>query len=504
MSRKTVTSNGRTSGAKRPPRIGPVLLAAILLLGGGLRLWRIGEKSLWLDEVMSVRLATMDSLAATVKEVARYDVHPPLYPVLHSLWMRMGSSDGFARVPSAFFGTIAILLVYLLARELYGEPVGLVAALFTALSAYHIYFSQEARQYCLASTLGLLATFLLVKIIQSEKKPSPWLWTAYALSQVLCLYAFAMNVLLLAAHAVIFLVLRLKRDWFPWLICQACVAIAFLPWLPTMFDRSKDLQFIASTRKIPRPGLAAIADAFRSWLAEPMSLLKDPAAVWTLTGVVVFMVVLGLFSHFRHRRVLFLVGTLLFLPLILFVVLPMPRVHIFEAKHVIFLQPLAVLVIASSTRPWRWRTFAAGMVGVLIAVNIISLVAYSHPDTEKEDWHSLAAYVKQSEEKHDLVIVLTEYAPFAFDKYFRRLGGRALIAAWPEVIPGTIEKMLPKVKRIWFVVCINKVTVPLPPPPGWLRDEWKPEEEYFRNFPGLLGTLAAGLYARSPQKETRE
>ncbi len=491
------------------------LLVFALLVGGVLRLWRIGEKSLWLDEVMSVRLATMDSLSATVKEVAKYDVHPPLYPVLHHLWMRMGSSDGFARIPSAIFGIIAILLMYLLARELFGTPAGLIAALFMALSSYHIYFSQEARQYCLASTLGLLSTLLLVRIIGREKTPSPWLWAAYALSEILCLYAFALNLLLLVAHAVVFLGLRARKNFVPWLVCQVCVALALAPWVPVLMERRGKMKLIASAAAGggQLPGLGDIAAAFRSWLLGPDSLARwwlaepgvsnlGPYTLIFLTLLALGMALAGLLSHIRQRRIIFILGTLLFLPILLFLLLPVPQVHVFEAKHLIFLQPLAVLVVVSGARKWRGRTLMAGLIGLLMAINLMQLIVYYDANVQKEDWRSVAAYVKENERSRDLVVVNPKYAAFAFENYFRRAGGKADIIQVPEPFPGKIEQFQPPVERIWLVECRSNVSMPSARPADWLRHRWNPQEDHLLIYNGLLGNLQLGLYEQPPASTT--
>ena len=128
----------RPSGNDRSRLRRHVFLLLILLVAAGLRFAAIGRKSLWLDEVMSVRLAKMDSIGAVVKEVASYDVHPPLYPVLHHFWMKLGEGDGFSRVPSAIFGVGAVFVMYLLGDRLLGRRAGLVAAGLLAVSSFHV------------------------------------------------------------------------------------------------------------------------------------------------------------------------------------------------------------------------------------------------------------------------------------------------------------------------------------------------------------------------------
>ena len=70
------------------------LLVAILLLGAGLRLVRLGTGSLWYDETVSVHLAAK-SPAALIAHTAG-DIHPPGYYLLLHGWTRLAGSSDFA------------------------------------------------------------------------------------------------------------------------------------------------------------------------------------------------------------------------------------------------------------------------------------------------------------------------------------------------------------------------------------------------------------------------
>jgi len=63
-------------------------LAGILILATALRLWRLGAKSLWLDEIMTVQKATT-SFAAMLAQIRQHDAHPPLFQIVEWLWLRL-------------------------------------------------------------------------------------------------------------------------------------------------------------------------------------------------------------------------------------------------------------------------------------------------------------------------------------------------------------------------------------------------------------------------------
>jgi mannosyltransferase len=147
-------------------------LLLVLLLALGLRLYRIEGQSLWNDEGTSVALAARSLEAITAS--AANDIHPPLYYYLLHLWIALfGNSELAARSLSALFGTLLVLLTFALGRlciELPGSeqannPVGLLAALFAAISPFQIHYSQEARMYALSAFMGALSMYAFVRLL---------------------------------------------------------------------------------------------------------------------------------------------------------------------------------------------------------------------------------------------------------------------------------------------------------------------------------------------------
>src|SRR5690242_13008309 len=105
-------------------RLLPVVSAAnIGLLGYG-----IARQSLWLDEVMSVRVASRPVRQMTGFFLALPEQHPLYYALLKGWMTVFGSSDASARSLSALFAAACVWLAYFLGRRLLGEREGRVAA----------------------------------------------------------------------------------------------------------------------------------------------------------------------------------------------------------------------------------------------------------------------------------------------------------------------------------------------------------------------------------------
>jgi hypothetical protein len=63
----------------------------ILLIAAVLRLWGLGQKSLWLDESVTVHNASAP-YSVMIHNLKKFDVHPPLFQTVQWAWMRFGST----------------------------------------------------------------------------------------------------------------------------------------------------------------------------------------------------------------------------------------------------------------------------------------------------------------------------------------------------------------------------------------------------------------------------
>ncbi len=129
-----------------------------------LRLYGLGDKPFWLDEVASLRRAT-----ATVPDLVVDSLHNNHYPSYFLLlWLvgQIGTSQWLLRLPSAVFGALGASLTCAIGRQAAGPRSGVIAGLLMAVSPFEVQFGQEARSYTLVSCLILTALFGLVRLAQ--------------------------------------------------------------------------------------------------------------------------------------------------------------------------------------------------------------------------------------------------------------------------------------------------------------------------------------------------
>jgi mannosyltransferase len=144
------------------------LLVAILV-GAGLRFYRLGGNSLWVDEFATLRLATQ-SPAEILRMSSSVNFIPPLYFLLvHGALRVLGDSEFALRFLSAVAGTCTIPVIWLLTREITSShSTAYITAALLALNPLHLWYSQEARPYALMLLFGCAALLSLERAVRTN------------------------------------------------------------------------------------------------------------------------------------------------------------------------------------------------------------------------------------------------------------------------------------------------------------------------------------------------
>ncbi|MCR4437779.1 MAG: glycosyltransferase family 39 protein [bacterium] len=129
----------------------------ILLIGGAIRLYRLGAWSCWIDE-----LYTFERPQQPWGNNLSYP-----FLLLSRVSLELFGHSAFAlRLFPCLFGILALLAIYALARHLFDARVAMVALLFATFSPWHIYLWQFARAYSAVILFSLRALFCLHRFAQ--------------------------------------------------------------------------------------------------------------------------------------------------------------------------------------------------------------------------------------------------------------------------------------------------------------------------------------------------
>lgn len=212
-----------------------VILAVLLVGAAALRLYRLGEDSLWDNEILSYLRATAGP--GDAYDLIREGTHPPGYSqVILRPWLALGEGEWMQRFPSAVFGVATIVLTAVLGARLAGRRAGLAAAALLTLMPLHLYYSREGRMYALLALVLLAWALSLIRAHERDRWADWGVYTALGAAALYTHYYAGFTVLSVAAVTAAVEVRsgftdRTRR----WLVATALIGVLFLPWLPTFW-----------------------------------------------------------------------------------------------------------------------------------------------------------------------------------------------------------------------------------------------------------------------------
>ncbi len=378
-------------------------LLAILLGAFALRLYRLDYQELRGDEAFGYFFSQRPYGEIVDATIALAEPHPVASYFVQKAWLGLAGDGEFAlRFPGAWWGVLAVALVYRLGRRIGYRPLpATVAALLLALSPYAIWHAQDARMY--AMSLALTTAAVLLGIEALERRRWPWA-VAYILAATLALYTHYYAVFVLVALNLFVLLWmefarRMRPMFIPWLLWQVLVVALYLPWLVRAGSILSGYGGNGDS-----PDLFSALQRALTVFAAGESALPGTQTIWLLVGgmlLLIGIVRLALGST-RDLRNLGLLGLYLGVPLLATWWGAQSR-PIFNERYLVAALPPFYLLMAAAVdlRPLPHRNIrvlsavSAALAGVLLVGMCLSLVrAYNDPAYSKtRGWRELAAAV---------------------------------------------------------------------------------------------------------------
>lgn len=237
-----------------------LLLALVLVVAAGLRLFQLGSNppSLDWDEV-SIGYNAYSLLQTGSDEYGNSwpfsirsfnDYKPPLYTYVTMPFVAiLGLTEVAVRLPSALAGILAVYLTYLLVQEIFrkhkqSEAVALATAALLAVSPWHLQFSRAAFESNLALTGYLATVYLFIRWLREAGRwQLTWLLAA-AVSGAATLYAYHSARLVLPLMLMGIVVMNYKRLLGRWRSLGLAILVGALlisPFVYITFFRSSSL-----------------------------------------------------------------------------------------------------------------------------------------------------------------------------------------------------------------------------------------------------------------------
>jgi hypothetical protein len=361
------------------PRWVLALGAAALVAGVVLRF--VTTSDLWLDEALSVNVASLplDQLHEALKQ----DGAPPLYYVLLHGWMEIfGTGDFAVRAFSGVVSVLTIPAIWFAARRVgrragsAGYLVAPAAVLLLATSPYAIRYATETRMYALQMLLVVLGYLALVRALE---QPTLGRLAIVAVLTGSLLYTQYWSMYLVA-------VVGIGVLWSAWkatdpadrqaarsvVVALVAGGLTFLPWVPTFLYQSANTGTPWGDPIFPSTGLGITVADFGG---------GDHSEAVLLIPFLLALAVLGVFATATDRFRLDVdvrtrpgvrVEALAFIAaLALGLAASFVAGTAFQGRYAAMVFPLFVLVMAFGVRAFADRTVAVIAIGVVCAIGLV-------------------------------------------------------------------------------------------------------------------------------------
>jgi mannosyltransferase len=144
------------------------VLVLLTLVAAGLRLYKLGEWSYYIDEFHTA--AGIERFFSTSHPWFHPNSRALFYLVTKASLMTLGESAFAWRFSPFLFGVFTIPLAYFPIRRLFDKYVAFIAVAILAVSPWHIYMSQMARWYTLSLLVAFFAITSFYKFLDSGSK----------------------------------------------------------------------------------------------------------------------------------------------------------------------------------------------------------------------------------------------------------------------------------------------------------------------------------------------
>jgi hypothetical protein len=360
-----------------------IILIGIMCAAAALRLIH-ANADYWFDEIVTLEFYVRPPLHQVVSTyVANNHVLNSI--LAHLLTVRLGEAPWVLRLPAIAFGVASVWTFWMVASDVWRSPAALFGTGLFACSYYGIYYAQNARGYTGFLFFALLATAMLLRLLDPERR-SRGAAIGYALAIGLGLYAMLLQAFVVAGHGTAIAIFRRWRLLIPLTAGCLMAAVLYSPMAGRVIEYYRTEQ---------------TATGFPIFSAAFLRLIAPIAAALVVGAIVAGPLALRLASRRPDA------AAVIFAPAFFTVVLPLlrgqgvyPRTFIFGLPVAYFMLTEAFDFLWSRSRALVWTGAVA-----IAAVSIVQLAPYYR--LPKQGFHQAVVYVDAHRAPGDRRVGLT-------------------------------------------------------------------------------------------------
>jgi mannosyltransferase len=388
-------------------------MLAVVALAFAARLYRLGEQSLWFDEIVTVVLARASWYDGLVGLLGQGIQLTPLFHWAVKLWLAVGDTEWLLRVPAMAFGVLTVPTVFKLGQFYFGDEVGLLAAFIFAINPYQVWYAQELRLYTLLTLAAAGAMIAFGQMLRTNGRRGLGALLLFNLLGFPTHYFM----FLISMVQFLYLVMTLKQTYSllrRWVVAQIVPVLVLVPWWLFIIHRQ---HFAVGIGWIPHP----------NW-ADPLLTLWNFSLGYTgeLSVVIVLSLSLmalglgiGLWQAWREPIRGRLMTLWLVFPPVITLLMSSGRLSFYVDRYLLIISPvLTVLTVGGlfSIRPRRLRWGLALAFAIATGLGLMHIY-FDRANFTKDDWRAIARSVDTQAQADDMVITCTDGYRLAFEYY---------------------------------------------------------------------------------------
>jgi uncharacterized membrane protein len=402
-----------------------LLLAALILRLMGL------NKGIWVDEWSSIYISQGGGILDALARLRYYD-HPPTYYMMLHLWLQLGNSEFFLRLPSVFMGigTVFVAMTWL---RLYSNLASVLVGVLLGTAPMLLRYSQEIRDYPLLLLVTSLAFFFASIVKNKPEKTSGYI--GLGLSLALAVATHLVGIFLVLPVCAFLYTLPSQGNSVRWSKVVSALAIPIGTFLFLYFffllnlNKSSDWwvpKISPSTIALTGSGLFGLSTFPWPWIVERATIVALP-----------FFAIALAFGDWRGSIPFLLAATAYWLQVIAYSVLITPilldRVLL---PSLIPLAGFAAIQIGSTKR----KSLRTALTAACIVLSLASALNWTIQGSWKpiEPWKQMSSFLESQWAGNSLLIFYPDYCAGPVQYYFTRLRSAPTL----EVRPKTQEEEL--------------------------------------------------------------
>ncbi|MFZ1289737.1 MAG: glycosyltransferase family 39 protein [Melioribacteraceae bacterium] len=408
-----------------------ILLLVIIIVGSFLRFYKLNYQSLWLDELVTMTVVDLPTVADVLKITTDADIHPPGFYILLHYWIKtFGNTETQLKMISVIAGILSIISIYFFAKKLFSWKEGLISAAILSVAWFPIYYSQEARAYSLLLFCSMLSVMFYWEIFQKFyfDKPLKIINVIfYVLSIIVLTYIHYFGLYLVGLEGLgLLIIATYRKKYFKELIQIYLIPVLiYIPWLPLM-----KMQFLGDD------GQHMKAPDFEQIFLFTKFIFNDskPILLFHFLLTVVLITKISKSENWKISKILRELSietkfVLIWCLVPLFLILLISQVKpVFSFRNMLIIYAAVPILlsrlITTSIKKDLYQLALASLIIIVLLFNLLITKGYYTTKTKEQFREATEYVVNENRNLNDAEVLAYTYAPDFFNFYFDKFNSK--------------------------------------------------------------------------------